>query len=69
MYYSGRICTYRLDRTTVTVGVPRILAMSTNPTSAGASSWASIAAAVNTKIWYRKESDLWAQFGGKIRPE
>jgi hypothetical protein len=23
---------------------------------------------VNTKIWYRKESDLWAQFGGKIRP-
>jgi hypothetical protein len=23
---------------------------------------------VNTKIWYREESDLWAQFGGKIRP-
>jgi hypothetical protein len=23
---------------------------------------------VNTKIWYRKESDLWAQFGEKIRP-
>jgi hypothetical protein len=23
---------------------------------------------VNTKIWYRKESDLWAQLGGKIRP-
>jgi hypothetical protein len=25
--------------------------------------------AVNTKIWYRKESDLWAQLGEKIRPE
>jgi hypothetical protein len=24
---------------------------------------------VNTKIWYRKESDLWAQLGEKIRPE
>jgi hypothetical protein len=24
--------------------------------------------AVNTKILYRKESDLWAQLGGKIRP-
>jgi hypothetical protein len=23
---------------------------------------------VNTKIWYRKESDLWAQLGEKIRP-
>jgi hypothetical protein len=45
MYYSGRIFTYRLDRTTVTVGVPRILVMSTNPASAGGSSWASVAAA------------------------
>jgi hypothetical protein len=26
-YYSGRINTYKLDRTTVTVGAPRILAM------------------------------------------
>jgi hypothetical protein len=29
MYYSGKIVTYRLDRTTVTVGAPRMLAMST----------------------------------------
>jgi hypothetical protein len=39
-----KIFTYRLDRTTVTVGVPRILAMSTSPASAGTSSWASVAA-------------------------
>jgi hypothetical protein len=44
MYYSGKIYTYRLDRTTVTVGVPRMLAMSTSPASAGASSQASVAA-------------------------
>jgi hypothetical protein len=24
---------------------------------------------VNTEIWYRKESDLWAQLGKKIHPE
>jgi hypothetical protein len=45
MYYSGSINTYKLDQTTVTVGVPRILAMLTSPASAGASSCASIAAA------------------------
>jgi hypothetical protein len=44
-YYSGRINTYKLDRTTVTVGAQRILAMSTSPTLAGASSCASVAAA------------------------
>jgi hypothetical protein len=44
-YYSGRITTYKLDRTTVTVGAPRILAMSTSPASAGSSSCASMAAA------------------------
>jgi hypothetical protein len=44
-YYSGRIKTYKLDRTTVTVGEPRILAMSTSPALAGASSCASVAAA------------------------
>jgi hypothetical protein len=44
-YYSGRINTYKLDRTTVTIGAPRILAMSTSPASAGASSCASTAAA------------------------
>jgi hypothetical protein len=44
MYYSGKIFTYRLDRTTVTAGAPRMLAMSTSPASAGASSWASAAA-------------------------
>jgi hypothetical protein len=43
MYYSRKIFTYRLDRTTVMVGAPRILAMSTSPASAGASSWASVA--------------------------
>jgi hypothetical protein len=40
-YYSGRSSTYKLDRTTVTVGAPRMLAMSTSAPSAGASSWAS----------------------------
>jgi hypothetical protein len=40
-YYSGRLNTYKLDRTTVTVGAPRMLAMSTSPASAGASSCAS----------------------------
>jgi hypothetical protein len=36
-YYSGKFSTYRLDRTTVTVGVPRMLAISTSPASASAS--------------------------------
>jgi hypothetical protein len=44
-YYSGRSNTYRLDRTIVTVGATRMLAMSTSPASAGASSCASTAAA------------------------
>jgi hypothetical protein len=44
-YYSVRINTYKLDRTTVTVGAPRILAMSTSPALAGASSCVSVAAA------------------------
>jgi hypothetical protein len=44
-YYSGRLNTYKLDRTTVTVGAPRMLAMSTSPASAGASSCASAATA------------------------
>jgi hypothetical protein len=44
-YYSGRSNTYKLDRTTVTVGALRMLAMSTSPVSAGASSCASVAAA------------------------
>jgi hypothetical protein len=44
-YYSGRINTYKLDRTMVTVGAPRILAMSNSPASAGASSCTSVAAA------------------------
>jgi hypothetical protein len=37
MYYSGMDFTYKLDRTTVTVGAPSMLAISTSPTSAGAS--------------------------------
>jgi hypothetical protein len=44
-YYAGRINTYKLDRTTVTVGAPRILAMSTSLASAGTSSCASAGAA------------------------
>jgi hypothetical protein len=41
-YYSGMVFTYKLDRTTAMVGVPSMLAMSTSPASAGASSsaWA-----------------------------
>jgi hypothetical protein len=37
-YYLGKVFTYKLDRTTVTVGAPRMLAISTSPASAGASS-------------------------------
>jgi hypothetical protein len=48
MYYSGRIFTYKLDRTTVTVGAPRMLAISTSPASADASSSASVAAGSST---------------------
>jgi hypothetical protein len=48
-YYSRRINTYRLDRTTVTVGAPRILAISINPALVGASSWASVAAASSAR--------------------
>jgi hypothetical protein len=44
-YYSGRLNTYRLDRTTVTVGAPRMLAISTSPASAGVSSYASMSTA------------------------
>jgi hypothetical protein len=43
-YYSGRLNTYKLDRTALTVGAPRMLAMSTSPASAGASSCASSSA-------------------------
>jgi hypothetical protein len=44
-YYLGRFNTYKLDQTTVTVGALRMLAMSTSPTSAGASSCTSAAVA------------------------
>jgi hypothetical protein len=43
MYYSGMDFTYKLDRTTVTVGAPSILAISTSSASTGASSSASAA--------------------------
>jgi hypothetical protein len=43
MYYSGMDFTYKLNQTTVTVGAPSILAISTSPASAGASSSASAA--------------------------
>jgi hypothetical protein len=38
MYYLGKIFTYKLDRTTVTIGAPSMLAMSTSPASVGAPS-------------------------------
>jgi hypothetical protein len=38
MYYSGKIFTYKLNRTTLMVGAPSMLAMSTSLASAGASS-------------------------------
>jgi hypothetical protein len=38
MYYSGMDFTYKLDRTTVTVGAPSMLAISMSLSSAGASS-------------------------------
>jgi hypothetical protein len=38
MYYSKIDFTYKLDWTTVTVGAPSMLAISTSPASAGASS-------------------------------
>jgi hypothetical protein len=44
-YYSGRFNTYKLDRTTVTVGAPRMLAISTSPPSAGVSSCTSVVVA------------------------
>jgi hypothetical protein len=47
-YYSGRLSTYKLDRTIVTVGAPRMLAMSTSPASAGASSCASVVAVASS---------------------
>jgi hypothetical protein len=34
MYYLGKIFTYKLDRTTITVGAPSMLAMSTSLASA-----------------------------------
>jgi hypothetical protein len=37
-YYSRMVFTYKLDRTTVTVGAPSMLAMTTSPASAGTSS-------------------------------
>jgi hypothetical protein len=37
-YYSGKVFTYKLDRTIVTVGAPSMLVMSTSPASAGVSS-------------------------------
>jgi hypothetical protein len=43
-YYSRRSNTYKLDRTTVTVGAPRMLAMSTSPASVAAASSAATAA-------------------------
>jgi hypothetical protein len=43
MYYSGRIFTYKLDWTTVMVGAPSMLEISTSPASACASSSTSVA--------------------------
>jgi hypothetical protein len=48
MYYSQIDFTHKLDRTTVTVGAPSMLAMSTSPASAGTSSstWATTRSSV-----------------------
>jgi hypothetical protein len=48
MYYSKPDFPYKLDRTTVTVGAPSILAISTSVASVGASSsaWANIGSTV-----------------------
>jgi hypothetical protein len=43
MYYLGKFFTYRLNRTTLTVGAPSMLAISTTPASAEGSSSASVA--------------------------
>jgi hypothetical protein len=43
-YYSGKVFTYKLDWTTVTVGAPSMLVISTSPASVGASSSALAAA-------------------------
>jgi hypothetical protein len=50
MYYSERDFTYKLDRTTVTVGAPSILAISTSPASAGAYSSASAATSPSAPV-------------------
>jgi hypothetical protein len=44
MYYSGRIFTYKINRTTVTVGAPSMMAMSTSPASSCAFSLTPVAA-------------------------
>jgi hypothetical protein len=49
-YYSGRIFTYKLDRTTVTVGAPSMLAMSTSPASEDASSSAGVTAGSSAAV-------------------
>jgi hypothetical protein len=52
MYYSGMDFTDKLDRTTVTVGAPSMLAMSTSPPSAGATSsaWAAIGSSATVVV-------------------
>jgi hypothetical protein len=50
MYYSGKIFTYKLDRTTVTTGALSMLAMSTSPASAGDSYSASVAAGSSAAV-------------------
>jgi hypothetical protein len=49
MYYLGKIFTYRLDQTTVTVEAPSMVAMSTSPASAGPSYSASVAVGSSAK--------------------
>jgi hypothetical protein len=69
-YYLGRSNTYKLDRTTVTVGGPRMLAMSTSPSSAGASSCASSSAvtAAGAALSYASAATTSSAVAGSVLP-
>jgi hypothetical protein len=61
MYYSRMDFAYKPNRTTVTVGAPNILSISTSPASAGASSSASAATDPSTPVLV----EFWPVFFGR----
>jgi hypothetical protein len=67
-YYSGRLNTYKLDRTTVTVGAPKMLAMSTSPASAGASSSVVTAAGAALSCALAATTSFAAAAAGSVLP-